>query len=294
MSVEGTPRPLPVPFMVAATQNPVEYEGTYLLPEAQLDRFLLKLTVALPERADEIGILARHAAGFDPRDLAAAGIRPVAGPGDLAAARQAAARVRLAPEIAGYIVDICRATRVSPSLQLGVSPRGAHRAAGQQPGLGLAVRPRLRHARRRQGAGPADLPAPDSAAARGRAGGGHAPTACSRACSARSRCRGDRVALTGRAALAALAGALVVLALRTPLALLAVDALILAAIGADVALAAPVRPLGVRRSGDRRILLGQAGTVTVTIANRRPPAAARPSSGTPGGRAPRPGPGRRR
>jgi MoxR-like ATPase len=125
VSVEGTPRPLPVPFMVAATQNPVEYEGTYLLPEAQLDRFLLKLTVALPERTDEIGILARHAAGFDPRDLAAAGIRPVAGPGDLAAARQAAARVRLAPEVAGYIVDICRATRVSPSLQLGISPRGA-------------------------------------------------------------------------------------------------------------------------------------------------------------------------
>jgi len=125
VSVEGTPRPLPVPFLVVATQNPVEYEGTYVLPEAQLDRFLLKLTVALPERAEEIGILARHAAGFDPRDLPAAGIRPVAGPGELAAARAAAARVRLSPEVAGYIVDICRATRFSPSLQLGVSPRGA-------------------------------------------------------------------------------------------------------------------------------------------------------------------------
>jgi MoxR-like ATPase len=75
VSVEGSPRPLPVPFLVAATQNPVEYEGTYPLPEAQLDRFLLKLTVALPERDEEIGILQRHAAGFDPRDLAAAGIR---------------------------------------------------------------------------------------------------------------------------------------------------------------------------------------------------------------------------
>jgi MoxR-like ATPase len=125
VSVEGTPRPLPVPFLVAATQNPVEYEGTYPLPEAQLDRFLMKLTVALPDRAEEIGILARHAAGFDPRDLAAAGLCPVAGPRELAWAREAVRGVRLDPEIAGYIVDICRATRVSPSLQLGVSPRGA-------------------------------------------------------------------------------------------------------------------------------------------------------------------------
>jgi len=125
VSVEGTPRPLPVPFLVAATQNPVEYEGTYPLPEAQLDRFLLKLTVALPERADEIGILAMHAAGFDPRDLAAAGIRQVAGAGELASARAAVRKLHLAPEITGYIVDICRATRTSASLQLGVSPRGA-------------------------------------------------------------------------------------------------------------------------------------------------------------------------
>jgi MoxR-like ATPase len=112
-----------VPFLVAATQNPVEYEGTYPLPEAQLDRFLLKLTVALPERADEISIITRHATGFDPRDLS--GLRPVAGAADLAAARQAVSQVRIAPEIAGYIVDLCRATRQSASLRLGVSPRGA-------------------------------------------------------------------------------------------------------------------------------------------------------------------------
>jgi MoxR-like ATPase len=125
VSVEGSARPLPEPFCVAATQNPVEYEGTYPLPEAQLDRFLLKLAVHLPERDDEIAILARHAAGFDPRELAAAGIRPVAGAAELAAARAAALRVHVAPEIAGYIVDLCRATRQSPSLLLGVSPRGA-------------------------------------------------------------------------------------------------------------------------------------------------------------------------
>jgi MoxR-like ATPase len=125
VSVEGEPRPLPVPFLVAATQNPVEYEGTYPLPEAQLDRFLLKLSVGLPERAEEINIVTRHSAGFDPRDLAAAGLRQVAGPADLAAARQAVARVAISPEITGYIVDVCRATRQSASLRLGVSPRGA-------------------------------------------------------------------------------------------------------------------------------------------------------------------------
>jgi MoxR-like ATPase len=125
VSVEGTPRPLPEPFCVAATQNPVEYEGTYPLPEAQLDRFLMKLTVAVPDRDQEIGIVTRHASGFDPRDLAAAGIEQVAGAADLAAARTAVAGVHVSPEITGYIVDLCRATRQSPSLLLGVSPRGA-------------------------------------------------------------------------------------------------------------------------------------------------------------------------
>ncbi|WP_143661473.1 AAA family ATPase, partial [Streptomyces pseudogriseolus] len=105
VTVDGTPRALPDPFLVAATQNPVEYEGTYPLPEAQLDRFLLKLTIPLPSRQDEIDVLTRHAQGFDPRDLRAA--------------------TTVSPEITAYVVDICRATRESPSLTLGVSPRGA-------------------------------------------------------------------------------------------------------------------------------------------------------------------------
>ncbi|MEU5654872.1 MoxR family ATPase [Streptomyces sp. NPDC047737] len=125
VTIDGTPRPLPDPFLVAATQNPVEYEGTYPLPEAQLDRFLLKLTVPLPSREDEINVLTRHADGFNPRDLKAAGIRAVAGPADLEAARAAVARTSVSPEIAAYVVDICRATRESPSLTLGASPRGA-------------------------------------------------------------------------------------------------------------------------------------------------------------------------
>ncbi|MFG2225579.1 AAA family ATPase [Streptomyces sp. NPDC048644] len=125
VTVDGTPRPLPEPFLVAATQNPVEYEGTYPLPEAQLDRFLLKLTVPLPARQDEIDILTRHADGFSPRDLTAAGLRPAASAADLEAARTAVDKTAVSPDVAGYIVDICRATRESPSLSLGVSPRGA-------------------------------------------------------------------------------------------------------------------------------------------------------------------------
>lgn len=125
VTVDGTPRPLPEPFLVAATQNPVEYEGTYPLPEAQLDRFLLKLTIPLPSRQDEIDVLTRHSEGFNPRDLRAAGLRPVAGPADLEAARAAVAKTVVSPEITGYVVDLCRATRESPSLTLGVSPRGA-------------------------------------------------------------------------------------------------------------------------------------------------------------------------
>ena len=125
VSVEGEPRPLPDPFVVAATQNPIEYEGTYTLPEAQLDRFLLKLVVALPSREEELAVLERHHHGFDPGDLASAGVRAVAGPDELAAARAAAGAVTVTPEVLGYVVDVCRATRTAPSLSLGVSPRGA-------------------------------------------------------------------------------------------------------------------------------------------------------------------------
>jgi MoxR-like ATPase len=123
VSVDGRPRALPDPFVVCATQNPVEFEGTYPLPEAQLDRFLLKLLVPLPSRADEVGILQAHSAGFDPRDLR--DLRSVAGAAELAAGRRAVQQVAVTPEVLGYVVDLCRATRTSPSLSLGVSPRGA-------------------------------------------------------------------------------------------------------------------------------------------------------------------------
>jgi MoxR-like ATPase len=125
VSLDGEAQALPDPFIVVATQNPVEYEGTYPLPEAQLDRFLFKLHVGYPTAEQEIEVLARHDRGLDPHDLEAAGVRPVASAADLARARSEIDALTVEPPVLGYIVEIVRATRVSPSLTLGVSPRGA-------------------------------------------------------------------------------------------------------------------------------------------------------------------------
>ncbi|MBF4617262.1 MoxR family ATPase [Clavibacter sp. VKM Ac-2873] len=125
VTVDGESHALPDPFLVAATQNPVEYEGTYTLPEAQLDRFLLKLVLDLPERAAEVEVLRRHSTGFDPRDLHAAGVRPVLDADGLRRAQAAVREVRVGADVLAYMVDLARATRRSPSVQLGVSPRGS-------------------------------------------------------------------------------------------------------------------------------------------------------------------------
>ncbi len=125
VSADGVTRALPVPFMVAATMNPIEYEGTYTLPEAQLDRFMLKLVLDLPERDAELEVLRRHAAGFNPRDLEAAGVTAVLDAEQLALAQAAVARVGASADVIGYTVDLARATRQSPSVKLGVSPRGS-------------------------------------------------------------------------------------------------------------------------------------------------------------------------
>jgi len=124
VSIEGQSRALPNPFLVIATQNPIEYEGTFPLPEAQLDRFLFKLVVGYPTEDQEGEMLARHHAGINPhatRDL----IRPVANAGHLRAARAEIDQITVEPAVLRYIVSLCRATRESPALQLGVSPRGA-------------------------------------------------------------------------------------------------------------------------------------------------------------------------
>ena len=123
ISADGVTRPLPDPFLVAATQNPIEHEGTYTLPEAQLDRFLLKLVIDVPARDAELAVLRRHANGFDPRALAE--LHPVVTEAELGAAQRAAASVGVSDDVLGYVVDLARATRQSPSVQLGVSPRAA-------------------------------------------------------------------------------------------------------------------------------------------------------------------------
>ena len=116
---------VPNPFLVLATQNPIEADGTYPLPEAQLDRFLFKLVLPYPTAEQEQSVLARHEAGMDPHDLATLGVSAVAGRDDLASARKEVAAVPVEPPVQAYIVSIVRATRESPSLGLGVSPRGA-------------------------------------------------------------------------------------------------------------------------------------------------------------------------
>ena len=124
VSVDGRTLPLPNPFIVAATMNPIEYEGTYSLPEAQLDRFLLKLVLDVPERDAEFEVLRRHAAGFNPRDLTAAGVTPVLDAATLALAQADVRTVTISPDVMAYAVDLARGTRQSPSVKLGVSPRG--------------------------------------------------------------------------------------------------------------------------------------------------------------------------
>src|SRR3954451_7705011 len=107
VSIEGEARPLPDPFVVVATQNPIEYEGTYPLPEAQLDRFLFKLQVGSPTFEKEQEVLARHDRGLDPHDLAATGINAVTTAADLTAARLQEDALRVEPPVMAYIVQLC-------------------------------------------------------------------------------------------------------------------------------------------------------------------------------------------
>ncbi len=125
VSVEGQGRPLPEPFLVVATQNPIEYEGTYPLPEAQLDRFLLKLVVPYPDASEEEAVVARVDAGLDATNLVAAGVRPIVSGADILAARERVAALRVDPVIHAYLVALARSTRTLPTVSLGVSPRGS-------------------------------------------------------------------------------------------------------------------------------------------------------------------------
>ncbi len=123
VTIDGAREPLPATFFVVATQNPVEYEGTYPLPEAQTDRFLLKVRVGYPEAAEEAEILRRAAAGFDGHDLDAAGVRPVLSRDDLGALRARSRALPVAPPVLAYVAALVRASRELPRVRLGASPR---------------------------------------------------------------------------------------------------------------------------------------------------------------------------
>ncbi|MFV1992119.1 MAG: AAA family ATPase [Acidimicrobiales bacterium] len=121
----GESRQLPDPFVVVATQNPIEYEGTYPLPEAQLDRFLFKLQVGYPGVDQEIEILRAHHEGVQVHDPASAGVRAVCTAAQLREGRLAVQEVDVEDRVLAYIVDLAQASRESASLELGLSPRGA-------------------------------------------------------------------------------------------------------------------------------------------------------------------------
>jgi MoxR-like ATPase len=125
VTVDGVSRPLPAVFTVFATQNPVEHEGTYPLPEAQLDRFLLKITMPYPSAAAERGVLDRYVAGFRADDASTYGIRPLIVRAELEMLRKAVHAVHVEPAVRDYIVAIVRATRDDASFTLPASPRAA-------------------------------------------------------------------------------------------------------------------------------------------------------------------------
>ena len=125
VTIDGVTHPLGERFTVVATQNPIEQQGTYPLPEAQLDRFLFKHVLSYPSAAEERAIVAGHGARTGSPDPAELGVGAVTDAGGIAAVSAAMGRVRLTDEVVGYVVELVRATRSSPSFSYGASPRSA-------------------------------------------------------------------------------------------------------------------------------------------------------------------------
>ncbi|HHO52610.1 MAG TPA: MoxR family ATPase [Deltaproteobacteria bacterium] len=125
VTVDGETRALPEPFFTLATQNPVESEGTYPLPEAQLDRFLMKVLIDHPPKAIEVTLLEQYLGGFDAGDLDAVGLQTVVDAAGIASLRRTARRVRVEPELLDYIATIVGRTREDPAVDLGASPRAS-------------------------------------------------------------------------------------------------------------------------------------------------------------------------
>ena len=125
VTIDGRSHALGPPFMVIATQNPIEQQGTYPLPEAQLDRFLFKHRLDYPSREEELAVVARHGAGAAIVEPKAAGVSAVVERAELAELKAIVDQVRVNDDIVAYVVDLIRATREHPSLQYGASPRAA-------------------------------------------------------------------------------------------------------------------------------------------------------------------------
>jgi len=125
VTIDGQRHPLPPIFLVLATQNPVEYEGTYPLPEAQLDRFFLKVLIGYPSEAEEQQVVLRHHAGFDPHDLERAGLLRLEDAGVIHRCREEVQQITVEPGIARYVVQVVRASRESAGCVLGASPRAS-------------------------------------------------------------------------------------------------------------------------------------------------------------------------
>ena len=125
VSIDGSPRPLPTPFLVLATQNPVEHEGTYPLPEAQLDRFLFKATLLYPSAEEEVAILEQHRGDAAGLTAMLGTIERVGDAAALAAAKAEVLAVRVEPRVARYLVDVVRATREHALVSVGASPRAS-------------------------------------------------------------------------------------------------------------------------------------------------------------------------
>jgi len=129
VTIDGQTYPLGDGFMVIATQNPIEQQGTYPLPEAQLDRFLFKHILEYPSEEEERAIVARHGHSTSMPKIGEFGIQPVADIAQLGEVRRYVDRIRLADDMVAYIVGVVRATRENPSLQYGASPRAANMLA---------------------------------------------------------------------------------------------------------------------------------------------------------------------
>ncbi len=142
MSVEGRTHPLPAPFIVLATQNPIEFEGTFALPQAQLDRFLVRARIGYPTEAGEREIASRYQSAAEPLDT----IEPITQAAHILELREQVRRTRVADDVERYIVALVRATRGRRDVELGASPRATCRAVPRGAGRRRPGRPVLRHA----------------------------------------------------------------------------------------------------------------------------------------------------